>query len=64
MKLSEAIATADTMFTKPMLYSEFDKRDDEAEDSLYYLRKMKIDKKKNKSKKYLEKLAFSRSRMF
>lgn len=64
MKLKEAIATADTMFTKPLLYSEFDERDDEAENALYYLKKMKRDKKKDKSKKYLEKLAFSRSRMF
>lgn len=64
MKFEEAIATAATMFVKPLLYSEFDKRDKEAEEALYKMKKMKRDKKKDKSKKHLEKLAFSRSRMF
>ena len=64
MKLKEAIATTQTMFTKPLLYSEFDKYDDEAEDSMYKLKKMKRKKKKDKSKKHLEKLLFYKSRIF
>lgn len=63
MKLKEA-ATAATMFTKPLLWSEFDERDEEAKKSLYDLKKMKIDKKKLKSKKYLDKLLYMRYRMF
>lgn len=64
MKFKEAIATTDTMFTKPLLYSEFDKRDKESEESLYKLKKMKRNKKKDKSKKHLEKLLFYKSRIF
>lgn len=63
MTLKEA-ATAATMFTKPLLWSEFDERDEEAQKALYDLKKMKMDKKKLKSKKYLDKLLYMRSKMF
>ena len=63
MKLKEAIATG-TLFVKPLLYSEFDKRDKEAQNALFKLKKMKVDKKKYKSKKYLEKLLYYKSRIF
>ena len=63
MTLKEA-ATAATMFTKPLLWSEFDERDEEAQKALYDLEKMKVDKKKLKSKKYLDKLLYMKYRMF
>lgn len=63
MTLKEA-ATAATMFTKPLLWAEFDERDEEAEKALYDLKKMKMDKKKLKSKKYLDKLLYMKYRMF
>lgn len=63
MKLKEA-ATAATMFAKPILQSEFDKRDEEAMKALYRLKKMKTSKKKLKSKKYLDKLLHMKHRVF
>ena len=64
MKFEEAVATASCMFCKPLLYSEFDERDEEAKKSLYNLKKMKVNKKKYKSKKYLDKLLYRKYRMF
>ena len=63
MTLKEAATTA-TMFTQPTLWAEFDERDKEAEDALYNLKKMKMDKKKLNSRKYLEKILFMKYRMF
>lgn len=64
MKFYEAAATGDGLFNKPLLFSDFDKRDKEAQSSIRDLKLMKLDKKKDKSQKHLEKLAFSKSRMF
>jgi hypothetical protein len=64
VKLNEAVATASTMFVKPLLYSEFDKRDKEAQKSLYDLKKMKIDREKYNDKDFLEKLVFYKWRIF
>jgi len=64
MKFEEAIATASCMFCKPLLYAKFDKRDKEAAKSIYHLKKMKRNKKKDYDPKYLDHLLFYRSRMF
>jgi hypothetical protein len=65
MRLHEAIATANAdMFSKPLLFAEFDKRDKEAQEAISKLKLMKLDKKKDKSMKHLEKLMFYKSRMF
>jgi galactokinase len=64
MKFEEAIATSSCMFCKPLLWSEYDKRDQEAEKALYHLKKMKRDKSKDKDIKYVEKLLYYKSRMF
>jgi len=65
MKFNEAIATANTdMFSDPLLFAKFDKRDNEAQRAISKLKLMKIDKRKDKSLKYLDKILYSKSRMF
>lgn len=64
MRFNEAIATASCMFCQPTLFADFDKRDLEAKDAIKNLKLMKLDKKKDKSMKHLEKLVFAKSRYF
>ena len=64
MKFNEAIATASCMFCKPLLFAKQDKRDKEAMKSIYHLKKMKRNKKKDSDPKYLDDLLYYKSRIF
>ena len=64
MKFEEAVATASCMFCKPLLWAKQDKRDKEAQKSIYYLKKMKRNKKKDKDPKYVDDLLYWKSRIF
>lgn len=64
MKFEEAVATSSCMFCKPLLWSKQDKRDKEAQKSIYNLKKMKRDKKKDKDPKYVDDLLYFKSRIF
>jgi len=64
MKLSEAIATAADMFSQPYLPAKWTGNETKLAKAIYNLKKIKLDKKKDKDPKYLDYLLYRKYWMF